>query len=297
MTKLIHDAEMMGYNDMRNNCQTIVSEIMTLFCRKFEKSISKEIDKELFVKEFLHFPAYFNMKFKGIGPFELSYRLSYFETYVDKDTTSVLQPKSFNNITEVVNKYKDRKDVKRFLQIMDENYLMHSKIRVSINNDGTYVAPKIPYPELSFPLDDEYGKISCLITIIHNELFRLKREIKLAKYCASWLKDYEVEIDLAETNAAAKKKLLSKYNKKEIKTRKQMAESLNALYKEKYKNLTYYRELNYYYYNNVRVELRNIKGKDNLSFIGFLLCKKAESFPLIIEREKKVEEMNQNIKN
>lgn len=39
-----------------------------------------------------------------------------------------------------------------------------------------------------------------------------------------------------------------------------MAKNLDSLYKLKYKNLTFYRELSYYYYNNVRTEMRHIIG-------------------------------------
>ncbi|CAA2990584.1 Hypothetical predicted protein, partial [Olea europaea subsp. europaea] len=132
MTRLISDADVRGYGNLSNNCQTVVSEIIAVFSTHLQRfvepvfDISKipymeDISPEDLVKDFLKFGSRFNNKFSHVAPFPLTHRLSYFDTFSDKDSCEMFFPKNFENIHQHGKKYLQREDVKTFLCRMEEN--------------------------------------------------------------------------------------------------------------------------------------------------------------------------------
>jgi len=107
MCRKIHDAEMKGYDSLRNNCQTVVNDIIKGFCEKFRGGIQQVMEKSLKLpkeeqdeirKQFLVFPSKFNIYNTDIGPFGMRDKVPYFETFGDIDTCRLFMPKNFNNI-------------------------------------------------------------------------------------------------------------------------------------------------------------------------------------------------------
>ena len=134
-TELIADAEIRGYSQFSNNCQTVVSEVVSLFCLNFQEFVEPLLDvqaldlqgdalcKEKIDKDFALFSSYFNRNFEiQVKPFPLTHRLSYFATYTDVDTYNHLKPENYEKIKQLFDKYVKREDVDRFIGTLISSY-------------------------------------------------------------------------------------------------------------------------------------------------------------------------------
>jgi hypothetical protein len=103
-----------------------------------------------------------------------------------------------------------------------------------------------------------------------NELFNIKRNIKIAKLYEEELEELTMDSEGEEENKSKKKK-----KEKSISRAKENADRLPELYKQKYQCQGVFRELCYYYYNSIRLAVKT-KLNDTTSFIGFLISKKPD---------------------
>jgi len=315
LTQIISDAEIRGYDNLSNNCQTIVSELVCLICKQFQSYVEPLHDPQQIMtesqfskqkndlkKEFLKFGSQFNYNFTGIGPFSLTYMLSYFDSFTDKDTSELFCPSNFENIQKHIANYLERQEVKDFIAKLEESYLMYSKIHVAKNDNK----PDDTLPDIRFDLDAQSGITSCLLNLKYNEIFNIKREIKIIYRYKDRLEELERKmsaINRLEEQLKAKeleqlnnsgskerlpqlKKEISEIKKKiDLKEKSALMEEINQckeqlaklpkLYEEKYPALDLYKELCFYYYNSVRLGIRSKPG-DKLSYLGFLLVKKPD---------------------
>jgi len=276
VTQLISDAEMRGYRDLSNNCQTIVSELVTLFCKNFQPYVEPLVDPskiphledsgtDTLVKEFLKFGSQFNYQFDQIGPFSMTYRLSYFDTFTDKDTSELLCPKNFDHIQTHISKYLQRNDVKQFISQMEDALLTSSMIHISKPDNANEMENKESYPDIKFNTDAIFSIVACLMILKYNEIFNIRREIKIARFCEQELENYDSE-DLEK---------MKKSKQKTIEKLKKSAAKIPELYAKKNQCVNLYKELCYYYYNTIRLAMKT-KLNDTTSYLGFLIAKKPD---------------------
>lgn len=273
ITKVISDAEVRGYQNLSNNCQTIVSEIIAYLAEYLQKFVEPLFDMSKIpfkddtakqeIKEFLKFGSQFNYKFSQVAPFPLVHRLSYFDTFSDMDSCELLFPKNYENMQKIKKEYFKRTSVKIFLQKIEEALNMSGKIQVS----GPQQADEArELPDIDLAKGGDYTVVSCLVTLVYNELFNIRREIKIARYCEAMLQESEQDVDNGQVN---------KKQQKEKKKWKVMTEKMAGLYASKYKMLDLYKELCFYYYNTVRLGMR-IKLNDSVSCLGCLVIRKPD---------------------
>jgi len=315
ITRLISDAEVRGYKNLSNNCQTIVSEIISVFGARLQRfveplfDLSKipymdDISKEDLLKDFLRFGSHFNSKFTHVAPFPLTYRLSYFDTFSDKDSCELFYPKKFENMHKHVKEYLARPDVRQFLAKLEDELTLYARISIgAIQNQSHKKEEKDMYPDIKFNSGPLYSVVSCLLSVIYNELFSMRREIKIARYCEERLMNHQNE----ETASLSQSVKSNSGKPKDLKKWKTMAEKLPSLFDKKYQLLDVYKELCFYYYNTARLGLR-IKLSDKVSVLGFLIIKKPNYKPEVkenkevkkvdeVKKEKKEEEINLSVKN
>ena len=138
LTELIADAEIRGYARFSNNCQTVVSEVVNLFCSNFQELVEPLLDMHTFVlagnsagytklqKNFNLYSSFFNQRFDiKVKPFALTHRLSYFGTYSDFDTYNLLKPENFERIKQLFQKYVKKPQVDSFLTTIKKSYWTH----------------------------------------------------------------------------------------------------------------------------------------------------------------------------
>ena len=138
LTELIADAEIRGYARFSNNCQTVVSEVVNLFCSNFQELVEPLLDVHTLVfagdhsgyakleKNFNLFSSFFNRDFRiNVTPFPLTHRLSYFGTYSDYDTYNLLKPENFEKIKQLFEKYVKKPKVDEFLSTIKGTYWDH----------------------------------------------------------------------------------------------------------------------------------------------------------------------------
>ena len=175
MTKLISDAEVRGYKNLSNNCQTIVTEIVSVFGMKLQNYMEPlfdqkrsldglEASQEEIMREFLKFGSQFNHKFGDVAPFPLTYRISYVDTFSDKDTCELLYPKNFGDLHENTKQYQKREDVQDFIGKLEDGLMTYAKIH-RINSENLEAKEEIEYPEIDLKSGALYGKISCLMML------------------------------------------------------------------------------------------------------------------------------------
>jgi len=298
VARLISDAEVRGYSNLSNNCQTIVSEIISVFGARLQRfveplfDLSKipymdDISKEELLKDFLKFGSQFNYKFSNVAPFPLTYRLSYFDTFSDKDSCELFYPKNFDNMHKHMKEYLQRESTKQFLNKLEDELTNHTKIHVrgfhgqQQNQDG---GPK--FPEIQIGKGNDFTVVSCLLSVMYNELFNVKREIKMAKHCEELLAE-STHVGEEDGEVIRPKKP----KKKSAKKWKVMVDKMPALYEKKHKLMEIYQELCFYYYNTIRLGLR-IKLSDKVSVLGFLITKK----PNVTRVTKPKEEFNNSLR-
>ncbi len=136
LTNLIADAEMRGYSQFSNNCQTVVSEIVNLFCSNFHQLLEPLIFQSLQMQvsgnssvieamqqNFEAFSSHFNNNLPmKILPFSLIHQLSYFGNYSDEDTCKLLDSKKFEKIRSHFDAYYKKPEVSKFLSAVDYSY-------------------------------------------------------------------------------------------------------------------------------------------------------------------------------
>lgn len=130
LTELAADAEIRGYGQFSNNCQTVVSEVVNLFCSTFQELLeplgvhSLQLAKEdrgfnsKSQRNFTIFSSFFNQNFKTkntvtkemvpVKPFSLTHRLSYFGTYSDKATCELLKPSNYEKFKKLLKREIDK---------------------------------------------------------------------------------------------------------------------------------------------------------------------------------------------
>jgi len=278
VARLISDAEVRGYSNLSNNCQTIVSEIISVFGTRLQRfveplfDLSKipymdDVSKEELLRDFLKFGSHFNSKFSNIAPFPLTYRLSYFDTFSDKDSCELFYPKNFDNMHKHMKEFMERESTKRFLAKLEEDLTLHTKIHIRGFHGQQSEQGAVKLPNINFGNGNDFTKVSCLLSVIYNELFNVKREIKMSKHCE------ELLAEATSPNEDEEMRRSKKASKKSMKKWEKMTDKMPLLYEKKHKLMEIYQELCFYYYNTVRLGLK-IKLSDKVSVLGFLITKK-----------------------
>lgn len=285
LTRIIANADVIGYESLSNNCQTIVTDIIAALVDRLQRRMEGLVDlsrvssvknqwETEYLKEFLRFGSEFNHKFTRIAPFPLKSRLSYFEIYSDKDTCELLHPKNFKNLQECIKEFRKRPKVQGLLSELDEYLQLASTIHIK-KESVIAMEEASRIPDIKLENVEDFSVVSCLLTLTYNDLFAVRREIKLAKECLERLENNDT---------------------KEVGVKKceEMVAKLPELYRQKYKLLDLYKELNYYYYNSVRLGLK-VKLVDKISLMGFLIARKPTSEPEENIMEEKVERNEERV--
>ena len=133
-TELIAKAEIRGYSQFSNNCQTIVSEVMNLFCSNFHLLLEPLCIHTLFLtgnpsirdtikKNFQIFESSFNKNLLvKVQPFSLIHQVPYFGTYGDIDTCNLLDRNKFGKLQRYCEKYMKKPEVFDFLRAIKDSY-------------------------------------------------------------------------------------------------------------------------------------------------------------------------------
>lgn len=332
LTNLIADAEIRGYSQFSNNCQTVVSEIVNLFCSNFHQLLEPLITQSLQMNDFgkstiyeaMHenfdvFASYFNKNLPmKILPFNLKHQLSYFGNYSDEDTCKLLDSKKFDKIRNHFDDYYKKPEIVNFLKAVDYSYknglsLLRDDIArsfedgtgskwsnsilenginpktVELENDSkkkSFVelrkvdntsrslsvmnasqrkqnVPKLVYnPE-------QFAFISHLVCILYNELFTIRKKIKIN---TDTLDDLNYKLDEIHQSDSKKK---VKNSQKLVEMKDKLFKENSELYARKYVLSQHYQEACYYYYNSVRLGVIE-KFNDNASCFGYLIIRNPE---------------------
>lgn len=286
MTRVITDAELRGYRNLSNNCQTVVASILSVLKQQFHKYVEpllnikdmitiKSHDVQDFTEDFLKFGTHFNHKFRHIGPFSLTYKLSYFDTFIDKHTSQLLIPSRFGGVHENAQAYLEKEEIKKFLDKFEKTRLNHAK-----SYKGEYFKNKSlsmtqsSSSSVNFGSDNNYELVSCLMNVKYNELFNIRRQIKIAKYCKAKLEDHYA-VNSRTVGPVSLRVRRSNNPKREEKLLRETVDKLPELYAQKNKLMTLYKELAYYYYNNIRLAIKT-KMNNSISWFGCVLIKKPD---------------------
>ena len=288
VASVITECEFKGYDNISNNCQTIVVNALEIIGGHFQKFMeplvqSKNLtsmpDQEDSMEpqntkaDFLKFGNHFNFKFTDIRPFPIDHKLAYFQMYVDKDTTELLATDRFKSVHKYMKKYLIRENVSRFLEKFEKSLTMYAKIyRAGSIKNKSFIRVDDEEDNINHRniiTDDNYGMAACLMHIEYNELFNIKRIIKIAKYCKTKLNNFKI----AHRNKEVKK--LDKGTEEKVQRWEELVNKLPELYAEKYRIQAVYRELQYYYHNTIRLGVKS-KSDDSLSYIGSMLVRKPD---------------------
>ena len=281
MTRVITDAELKGYSNWKNNCQTIVAEILAVLGKQFKNYMEPLINPNQSDKTYkndqnpqevenikLHlikFGDYFNYKFNYIGPFSLTHRLSCFDNYVDKYTSELINHSNFGTLYERIKNYLKNEQVQKFLDKFEKSIEMYdNEYKNGCLNNINFLKESDSFKDLGINFDDNLELISCLVYLKSNELFGLKREIKLANYCKGKLQQTKVDKQTIDPMSGPAPKVNKKYNEKEI---QEMANKIPELYARKYQVMNVLHQLQFYFYNNIRLAFTT--KQENKSVVGF----------------------------
>ena len=114
----------------------------------------------------------------------------------------------------------------------------------------------------------------------------MRREIKIAKYCEELIESQSSMIEEIRC------RLVRRCRMRKIRKLRGVTEKLPELYQKKYKLMEIYKELCFYYYNNIRLGVKTKLG-DNISYLGYLLIRKPDES----EAKKKLEERMERLKD
>ena len=277
---LIAKTEMKKYAFLKQNCQTIVAEVVHDLHEQFKRYIDillplKDVlqpSDEKLEKYYLKFPSYFcNYKFfKEFGfvePCFFNARLDYYGIYVDK----YLKKKIEKWIKHSQIKSKHNKRIEKIQAEFNKNFqsIFSSKNRISL-----LIAPEkqsIPHSHRSFYENSLNRRASS------DYQKKAGEKLELVSDCLSSLL-FNTQIESLEI----KKKIISyKLHKNGKNTSEGKMKKLN---KVKYENRALHREFSYYYYNAVRLQNSFNENKNYFSYIGFILIKNPEEL-MITEPE------------
>ncbi len=306
ITQLMTNSELKGYSNFTNNCQTIVAEILAIFTKQFSSYMTPVVVKDTQTpnkkpnsseesklqgmgaeqmmekvqeiyetkKNLLDFGSQFNYKFKYVGPFSLTNKLAYFNIFVDKDTLDLLSPSNFGSLHERIKDYYNKEHIKTFLARLEKGLQVYTKQYkegcVKSRSSLSFSTTDDPVKRVKLDLEGEFALISCLVHLKYNELFSLRREIKLANYCKEKLEDNKADHKTVIPVSFSVPKERSP--KGEAKEWLAMANKLPELYSKKYKLISVLRELQYYFYNNIRFAFRK-KFDGKVAYLGPLIIR------------------------
>jgi hypothetical protein len=61
----------------------------------------------------------------------MTFRLSYFDSFTDKDSSDLLCPKKFERIDKYIQRYLETEKIKEFLTKLEQELIEHSKIHIT----------------------------------------------------------------------------------------------------------------------------------------------------------------------
>jgi hypothetical protein len=281
-----------GYSNLQNNCQVVAGNFMTRFQAFFQQKqlvsslitthnlnnyasqdspTKHQAKHKLQLDNFLKFASRPNEELDQVMPFDLNKKINYLGTYGDERSQKLISREVFSNLSSFLQKEKSKADIKNFLQslnlaLISDNIADKSMQIEQIKLDySTKIISRLESKSsvssmisLELDKDYDYSFIAFLQYTMYNEIFSKKKEIREAKDALS---------DLRE--------LKCKWEKKEM-LKKQHMIKLGELYKTKYKLLREYKEICFYYYNNVRYVNSTKIVKDAASLYGFIIIRNPE---------------------
>jgi len=222
----------------------------------------------------LDYGSHFNYKFKYVGPFSLTNKLAYFDIFVDKDTLELLSPSHFGKLHERIKDYYNKDHIKKFLARLEKGLQVYTKAYkegcVKSRSSLSFSTTEDPLKRVKLDFEGDFALISCLVHLKYNELFSLRREIKLALYCKEKLEENKSDYKTVMPVSFSVPKERSP--KGEAKEWLAMANKLPDLYNQKYKLISVLRELQYYFYNNIRFAFRK-KFNGKVAYLGPLIIR------------------------
>jgi hypothetical protein len=114
-------------------------------------------------------------------------RLSYCDIFTDKDTSELLHPENFEDIQSHVKKYLEKENIKKFVEAVLDEQIGNSKINISNGKNSSENEKGAP----SLDFSSNYSFISCLVNVQYNELFNIRRDIKIAHACKAKVEEYD----------------------------------------------------------------------------------------------------------
>lgn len=303
-TDLIVNAEMRGYRSFSNNCQTMVSDVVKIFCLNLQDLLEPLSNQMLILAEdtsvyrvikqnFASFGSIFNRSLKvKVQPFSLIHRLSYFDMYSDEDTYKLFLHSNFDNLCKKSQRYLKGEAATNLMTAVNAAYedgMIRLKETLDIPLDLEELLRKTELePEdlkktltkeekLAFILQsdakgqtpankkEEFSHISHLLYLMINTLFTLRKQIAFKKEQVRKLKKEKKEKESMDS-------LEVSTLKKSTLEIQRVTEELKAMYQEKYQAMQFYQEVCYYYYNSVRLGLL-AKLTNSLTCFGFLIAR------------------------
>jgi len=291
MTQVITDAELKGYSNLKNNCQTIVAEILGVLRKEFKKhaeplvalnvyeklSKKEEIAQEINIikSQLIKFGDYFNYKFKHVAPFSLTHKLSCFDIFIDKQTCDLINHTNFGTLYERIKNYLLTEPVRKFLEKLERSCeIYNDEYKNSCQSSIDLIDHNNCFESLEINFENNYELISCLTYLKSNEVFGLKREIKLANYCKSKLQLNKADHQtIGPVSGPVPNAKLMRENEKEY---QEMAKKIPELYARKYKALNILHQLQFYFYNNIRLGFFTKNDEKDVVCFGPLIIRKPD---------------------
>jgi len=270
---LIAKTEMKKYDFLKQNCQTIVAEVVHDLHEQFKRYIDillplkdmMQAPDEKLEKYYMKFPSYLcNFKyFKNFGfiePCFFNARLDYYGIYVDKYLKKKIE--KWIKDSEIKSKHNKRIE----------------KIQAEFNKNLKTLFKKDTMQDPFLNMQEKNNITIRNKSFHHNSLNRrpssdtnrhIGEKLELVSDCLSSLL-FNTQIESLEI----RKKIISyKLHKNGKNTAEAKMRELNKI---KYENRVLHREFSYYYFNAVRLQNSFNENKNYFSYIGFILIKNPE---------------------